>query len=101
MGDGLRATLAKLASPEVSPGLADSKGLRGLPKAYFVVSGFDLLKDDGLLYAERLRRAGVDTRVKYYESSFHGVSQNVGRVYGARVARDMLADLVEEIRSVV
>lgn len=96
----LKEIFKKLTLPEVSPGFAEPKKLVGLPKAYFIVSGFDVLKDDGLLYAERLRKAGVDVQVKYYEHAFHGVSQVISESYGAQVARDMLKDLVDEIKKI-
>jgi acetyl esterase/lipase len=45
-----------LFSPEISPGLADD--LKGLPDAYIIVGETDVLKDENLIYAERLKRAG-------------------------------------------
>jgi arylacetamide deacetylase len=94
----IKEAFKKLISPEISPGFADSEKLIGLPKAYFILSGFDILKDDGLLYAERLRKAGVDVQIKYYENSFHGISQIINKKVGPQVARDMLDDLVVEIK---
>ncbi|WP_339457303.1 MULTISPECIES: alpha/beta hydrolase [unclassified Pseudomonas] len=44
-------------SPYAMPLLAED--LSGLPKAFIAVAQFDPLRDDGLLYAERLQAAGV------------------------------------------
>ncbi|OUD04635.1 alpha/beta hydrolase [Streptomyces swartbergensis] len=57
-------------SPWVSPLRAPS--LEGLPPAVIVTAGFDILRDEGLLYAERLVAAGVPTVALHYEDSIHG-----------------------------
>lgn len=43
-------------NPEVSPILA--KELTGLPPAVIINAEFDPLRDDGILYAAKLRKAG-------------------------------------------
>lgn len=43
---------------DVSPILADINELRGLPKAYFIICEWDTVKDEALMYAERLKLAG-------------------------------------------
>ena len=42
----------------MSPGLAETSELKGLPNAYFILGEMDLNKDEVLIYAERLRREG-------------------------------------------
>ena len=42
-----------------APGLAQDLG--GLPPAYLLVAGRDVLRDEGIAYAERLAAAGVAT----------------------------------------
>ncbi|WP_307783836.1 alpha/beta hydrolase [Streptomyces spinoverrucosus] len=54
----------------VSPSRASS--LEGLPPAVVVTAGFDILRDEGLLYAERLAACGVPTVSLHYEDSTHG-----------------------------
>lgn len=56
--------------PLASPLRAED--LSGLPRAYIVTAGFDPLRDEGELYAERLREAGVATEYRCYESMIHG-----------------------------
>lgn len=46
------------ADPEFNIGLATTEQVAGLPKTNILVAGWDVLRDDGLLYAEALRRAG-------------------------------------------
>lgn len=47
--------------PRVSPGQAED--LSGLPPAVIAVAGFDVLRDEGVRYAEQLEQAGVETRL--------------------------------------
>lgn len=45
---------------------------KGLPPALIAVAQFDPLRDDGVLYAERLNAAGVATQLYYGEGLVHG-----------------------------
>jgi acetyl esterase/lipase len=47
-----------IAEPTINPALADDKILSSLPKTAILVAGGDPLRDDGLLYATRLEKAG-------------------------------------------
>ena len=57
-----------LVNPLLSPLMATD--LSGLPPALVVVAEFDVLRDEGLLYAHRLREAGVETDV-YITRGYH------------------------------
>lgn len=52
---------SKLTNPMMSPLMAPDLG--GVPPAFVLVSEFEIVRDDGLLYAHRLREAGVRTEV--------------------------------------
>lgn len=52
-----------------SPTLA--KSLAGLPPAYVLTAGFDVLRDEGRAYAERLAKEGVATEYKDYPDMVH------------------------------
>ena len=56
--------------PLVSPLLAES--LEGLPPAVLVTAGFDPLRDEGNLYAERLINSNVRVFHKEYPGYIHG-----------------------------
>ncbi len=45
--------------------------LEGLPPATIVTTGFGPLGDQGYLYAEQLREAGVDVEITHYEEMIH------------------------------
>ena len=70
----INTQIKKLFHHEISPLLADEKYLVGLPKAYFIILEWDELKDEGLLYAERLKENNVEVKVAFYEKGFHGIS---------------------------
>ena len=53
-----------------SPLLA--KDLSGLPRMLIQVAGYDPLRDEGLEFAERLKKADVDVSVKVYPGLPHG-----------------------------
>lgn len=57
-------------SPYAMPLLAKDFG--GLPKAFIAVAQFDPLRDDGMLYAERLQAAGVATVLYPGKGLVHG-----------------------------
>lgn len=94
----LNSLVKKLADPDVSPLFADRDKLIGLPKAYFIVLEWDTLKDECLLYAERLKEAGVDVHLAFYENAFHGMANLVTTTFGFEKARLMQKDLIEYLK---
>ena len=57
-------------NPRVSPMRAAS--LAGLPPAVVVTAGFDILRDEGIAYVERLRADGVSVAHHHYPGTIHG-----------------------------
>ena len=57
-----------IVDPRFSPLMADD--LSGLPAAMVVVQKYDVLRDEGLLYAKRLKEFGVET-VLHDGQGFH------------------------------
>lgn len=56
-----------------SPLLADPQVLAKCPRAYVLTCEYDVLRDDGLMYARRLRDAGVTVASEHHDDGFHGV----------------------------
>ena len=55
--------------PRASP--LRTRDLSGQPPALIIFGGFDPLRDDGRLYAERLNAAGVDVTIHEYPGQIH------------------------------
>jgi acetyl esterase len=82
--------------PEVSP--LRTSDLVGLPPAIVVIDEYDPLRDEGLAYVDRLRQAGVNVTLHYYEDMLHAFFQFVnvferGDEAVEQVGRDVLAAL--------
>lgn len=70
---GVVAALPALTDVRAAPLLAEPAALGRTPsKAYVMTCEFDVLRDDGLMYAQRLRDAGVDVTSEHLEDGFHG-----------------------------
>jgi acetyl esterase len=59
----------QFTNPEVSPIL--TKDLKGLPPAVIINAEFDPLRDDGILYAGKLRQAGIKVWEKCFAGQIH------------------------------
>jgi hypothetical protein len=90
--------LKVLLTEEASPGLAAPELLKLLPKTYFIMLEWDTLKDQGLIYAERLKSNGVDVKVAFYENAYHGMIPFIDSVGGYSLSRDIFEDLVKYIK---
>lgn len=79
--------------PLVSPLLSEDAALTGLPPAHVAVSGFDVLRDEGLAYAERLREAGVPVTVQLVEGHIHAFvnATGVGKLSSRALAESVAA----------
>lgn len=72
------------ADPLVSP--IKRKDLAGLPQALVITAEFDPLRDEGELYAQRLRAAGTRAVLSRYAGANHGFVANfswIPEFYGA------------------
>jgi acetyl esterase len=78
------------AEADASPLNADD--LAGVAPAYIAVAGHDLLRDDGLRYAEALRAAGVDVTLERYDDMVHGFLRWGGLVDRARELVEALGE---------
>jgi acetyl esterase/lipase len=94
----LRESLRKLFSADLSPGLAEPENLIGLPKALFISCEVDPIKDHGLIYAERLRKSGVNVHVHFYENCFHGSVTLTSKDSGFKSSRNILKDLIHFLK---
>lgn len=90
LGEGVRGTDG--VSPYAAPARAGD--LSGLPPAYVTTCEFDPLRDEGLVYAQRLIQAGVPTELHHYPGTFHGSTM----IREASVSKRMQADRLDALR---
>jgi acetyl esterase/lipase len=95
--DEYAADLAKkILSNDISPGLADDEQIKLLPKTYIVICEWDPLKDQELIYAQRLRNNGVQVRIAYYDNALHGT--HFLSFLGFKRAQRIMDDMVEFLK---
>ncbi|NXL33502.1 AAAD deacetylase, partial [Glaucidium brasilianum] len=58
--------------PRAAPLLGSDERLQGLPPAYILTCQHDVLRDDGAMYAGRLRALGVPVTHQHATDAFHG-----------------------------
>lgn len=80
----------------ISPGLADDEILKNQPKTFMIVCEWDSRKDESIIYAERLKRVGVEVDVYYYQYGFHGIITG-----GSEISMSMRRDLIRFIADYV
>ena len=87
LGDSAPVSLA-------APGLAPD--LVGLPPAYVLAAGRDVLRDEGVAYAERLAASGVAVQLRRFDDMVHGFLLCTAWL---DAAREGVADLAAALRS--
>lgn len=66
------------ADPAVSPLLEDFGDGSGIAPAHVAVAGFDVLRDEGVAYAEALQAAGVPTTLQVVSGHIHSFTNATG-----------------------
>src|SRR5690554_6245105 len=84
------------ADPLVSP--IKRQDLSGLPPALVITAELDPLRDEGELYGQRLREAGVDATVSRYAGANHGFVQNFSWIPEFYRAFEETADFLKSPR---
>jgi acetyl esterase len=83
-------------NPIACPALA--KNFSNLPQAFVITAEVDPLRDEGEAYAEALRKAGVNVKLKRYNGVCHGFFSMASMIDKGRQA---VADASEELRSMI
>jgi len=79
--------------PRFAPGLA--RDLSNLPKTYILTVANDPIRDDGVLYAQRLTQAGNDVTHEHFSNGFHAVLSTPQFVECIK-SRQMIIDFLTE-----
>ncbi len=80
---------------------AQAPSLTGLPHTILITAGYDVLRDEGELYAKKLQAAGVEVQYQLYEDMMHGFVHfagvlDVGRTATSDLARQLTALFTKE-----
>jgi acetyl esterase len=75
-------------NPLASPLLADN--FEGLPPTQVFTAEYDPLRDEGELYAERLRAAGVDVSIRRFDGMVHGFAAFTALLPQARECQQLV-----------
>jgi acetyl esterase len=86
---------SQAANPHAAPLLAPN--LRGLPPALVITAEYDVLRDEGEQYVERLRAAGVPARLSRYDGVHHRFAEFIGILDQAEQARDEMCAWLREV----
>jgi acetyl esterase/lipase len=84
---------------DVSPYAAPARAtdLSGLPPATVLVEDLDILRDEGVDYANRLNDAGARTELHVYPGTFHG---HFGMVPEAPISQRTVNDILSSVQRV-
>jgi len=74
---------------------ARTKTIPNLPSTFISVEEQDLLRDESIVYAQRLMQAGVNTELHVYPGTFHGSFMDVP---GADVSKQHMADVFNSLK---
>jgi len=98
LDENIKKRIAYLFNSDASPSLVDDHVLAKAAPAYFVILEWDPLKDEGLIYSERLKRNNVSVEVAYYEDAFHGILPYLDSENGYKISRKIFDDLASYLK---
>ncbi|XP_066049710.1 arylacetamide deacetylase [Chamaea fasciata] len=97
-GAGLGQSYPGLLDPRAAPLLASEARLRGLPPAYVLTCEHDVLRDDGVMYAGRLRAAGVPVTHRHATDAFHGAMTFLAWPFELALGHRLLSTCLDWLR---
>lgn len=68
--------IKEIKNPDASPLYAD--GLSNMPSTLMIIAEYDPLRDEAILYAEKLQKSGVAVKQSLYKGMVHGFFQMGG-----------------------
>ena len=78
--------------------MAMDEQLKGMRPAYVLMAGYNVLRDDGLIYARRLRSVEVPVKLAHYTEGFHGMIFFFDGPIPFDVGCRVMSDLVEYLK---
>ena len=96
------AIVEKLApyflNPKFSPFMEENISSHH-PLTLVVTSGFDILRDDGVMYTNRLRRAGVKVWWRHFEKGFHSCIAYWQGMLKVEIGHQILKETIAPVRT--
>ncbi|XP_067667961.1 arylacetamide deacetylase-like [Haliotis asinina] len=83
----------RLLDPYLAPLMADDAMLRRTAHAYVMTAGYDIIRDDGIMYVSRLKAVGTKAMIRNFPEAFHHAlwfhSGPLRVNVGTRIVRDV------------
>ncbi|XP_071173666.1 neutral cholesterol ester hydrolase 1-like [Mytilus edulis] len=76
------------------------KNLQDIPKAYVITSQYDVLRDEAVMYTNRIHGDGNKVKLKHYKNAFHGffLFSHESGIFHLDEAETALQELVDFLR---
>ena len=84
-----------MINPLVCPLKRTREELSRVPRTHVITAQYDVLRDEGILYAKVLREVGVNVTHENYDNTVHGFYGNAGITHGTKALMDT-ARLIKE-----
>ena len=68
-----------------------------MPPAYIETAEFDCLHDDGILYAQKLRKAGIEVMINETKGTMHGFDI----IQKANITKSALSERIEFMKKIL
>lgn len=89
----------QILNPDISPLLVENRDLAKLPSTYILTVDHDRLRDEGFIYAARLKINGVNVVHHHFDNTFHGSLTFLDGLFKLDIAHEMLNDIVQYLKS--
>ena len=90
--------IEKMTNPYIAPLMADEEMLLGLPRAYVMTGGYDIIRDDGIMYAERLEQAKVPVILNNHATAYHFSIAYSGGPFSLTSGKQIVQGIVNFLR---
>ncbi|XP_052072246.1 arylacetamide deacetylase-like isoform X1 [Mytilus californianus] len=88
-----------LKEPLISPLIADDETLLGLPFTYIMTCGYDFIRDDGIMFHEKLKYLNVKTELAHYPEGFHNALMFPHGPLKMDIGVKIIADIVRILKN--
>ena len=87
-------------NPKFSPFMEENFSRHHAP-TLIITSGLDILRDDGIMYANRLRKAGIQVWWRHFEKGFHSCNAYWQGMLKIEIGHQILQESIEMVRTYI